>query len=271
MLEPENERVYNDKELNYPLGSFFNRYLLNKIELHYPYFENVRPRESLLPLIIKTDFPLAIKVFFKYIPYLIRSIKRRQAWKIFGQTITFALILLFGLVFVGVVVWQAFGSDLTNIFASASSGSSASSPGGTIEKYLLSLAETVGGLILTYYLSRLLSLAQLEEPSSLYSDTGKIFKAYPNVQIITLGHTHNPEQFKNPVAASDTDSRWFYNTGTWIPIVDTTTGSLREDKTYTYLYFTHDDSGKILPRPLYRWDDDASRGETLTLVEIEAG
>ena len=113
-------------------------------------------------MIIKTDFPLAIRVFFKYIPYLIRSIGRRQAWKIFRQTIAFALILLFGLVFVGVVVWQSFGNDLTNIFASASSGSGASSPGGTIEKYLLSLAETVGGLILTYYLSRLLSLAHIE-------------------------------------------------------------------------------------------------------------
>jgi UDP-2,3-diacylglucosamine pyrophosphatase LpxH len=270
-LRPESERVYHDKELNYPLGSYFNRYLINKIELHYPYFENVRPRESLLPLIIKTDFPLAIRVFFKYIPYLVRSIMRRQAWKIFAQTLAFGLVLSVGLAIVLLVVLQMFGTDVSNVLSTtAVSADNSSTVGSIVGKYLLALAETVGGLILTYYLGRILSMAQLVEPSSLYSDTKKLFEMYPGVQIVTLGHTHNPEQFMQQNSGND-NSRWFYNTGTWIPIVDTTTGSLREDKTYTYLYFTHDAAGKILPRPLHRWDDGASRGETLTLIEIKEG
>src|SRR2546427_1927017 len=43
-------------ELNLPFGSFFNRYLLNRIELVFPYLDNVRPRQNLLPMLFEKDF-----------------------------------------------------------------------------------------------------------------------------------------------------------------------------------------------------------------------
>ncbi len=115
-----------------------------------------------------------------------------------------------------------------------------------------------------YPLARLISWLQLEEPSSLFQNAKMIWgmKKYDKIKIVTLGHTHDPEQFR-------VSGKWYYNTGTWIPIVETTSASLREDKTYTYLHFTHDEEGAIVPNPLLRWDDDAGRGEPLRLIEIQ--
>src|SRR5205823_3154844 len=36
-------------QLNIPFGSFFNRYLINRVELFYPFLDNVRPAGNLLP------------------------------------------------------------------------------------------------------------------------------------------------------------------------------------------------------------------------------
>ena len=74
-----------------------------------------------------------------------------------------------------------------------------------------------------------------------------------------MGHTHNPQQFNE-------GGRWFYNTGTWIPIVETSTGELRKDCTYTFLHFKRDATGGLQPTSLQRWDDEAERFEYLPIV-----
>ena len=128
---------------------------------------------------------------------------------------------------------------------------------------LIAILTSVAWLALSYPLARLLSMLQLVEPTSLANCAMDIFARRSNLRIVTLGHTHDPEQY-------NVSGKWFYNTGTWEPIVEATTASLREDKTYTYLHFAHDASGQIVPSPLLRWDDAAGRGEPLTLIETQS-
>ena len=81
---------------------------------------------------------------------------------------------------------------------------------------------------------------------------------------MTMGHTHNPGEY-----LFYTDRR-FYNTGTWIPIIEISTAEVREDKTYTFLHLTRDSEGKLQPpfeRLLQRWNDDAVRADPQILVE----
>ena len=40
-----------------------------------------------------------------------------------------------------------------------------------------------------------------------------------------MGHTHDPDQFQ-------IDGKWFYNTGTWIPILGTSSAELRRDRMF---------------------------------------
>jgi len=74
-----------------------------------------------------------------------------------------------------------------------------------------------------------------------------------------MGHTHNPEQFRE-------QERWYFNTGTWIPIVEASSQAIREDRTYTYLHFRHDETGALQPAVLMRWNDDARSSEPLVLL-----
>ncbi len=62
----------------------------------------------------------------------------------------------------------------------------------------------------------------------------------------------------------------FYNTGTWIPVIELSNAEIREDKTYSFLHMIRDGSGKLIPANnglLQRWNDNASRPETQILIQ----
>ena len=61
------------EELNIPFGSFFSRYLINHIELAFPFFDNVRPNESLLPLLVRERFFLALRLLFRHVLRIVDS------------------------------------------------------------------------------------------------------------------------------------------------------------------------------------------------------
>jgi hypothetical protein len=122
-----------------------------------------------------------------------------------------------------------------------------------------------GSLLISYLLGRLSAWFQLTEPDSLeqfarlrFDDNDK------NYRIITMGHTHNPGEYIFK------EGKRFYNTGTWIPIIETSTAEVREDKTYTYLHLVRDGNKKLQPvfgGLLQRWNDNAGRGEPIILIE----
>ncbi len=84
----------NGTELNLPFGSFFNRYLINRIELAFPYIDDVRPRQKILPILIRERFPLAIKMLFKYIPFCVLIIPKKQYSYAFRYLFQFFYIIL---------------------------------------------------------------------------------------------------------------------------------------------------------------------------------
>jgi UDP-2,3-diacylglucosamine pyrophosphatase LpxH len=53
-----------DQELNLPFGSFFNRYLVNELELVYPYYDNVRPKQNILHMLMRDHFFSVLKCYF---------------------------------------------------------------------------------------------------------------------------------------------------------------------------------------------------------------
>ena len=55
----------NQEEINIPFGSFFNRYLINNLEVIFPFLDNVRPRDKILPLLIRDHFYTGHKSIFQ--------------------------------------------------------------------------------------------------------------------------------------------------------------------------------------------------------------
>jgi len=96
--------------------------------------------------------------------------------------------------------------------------------------------------------------------SDLVQPAKGILQNNPGHRLVTMGHTHTPEAY-------DENGRWYVNTGTWIPVVESSSAALREDKTYTLLRLTLDGSGELIVNPLERWNDDACRLEPLVIVE----
>jgi hypothetical protein len=115
-------------------------------------------------------------------------------------------------------------------------------------------------LFLSYLLSRFVAFVQLEEPGDLMNPAKKKMTEYPSCRLITMGHTHNPEEFSE-------NARWYINSSTWIPIIESSSGSLRDDKTYALIYLERDQAGGFLVKPLQRWNDDAGRIEPMVIVE----
>jgi UDP-2,3-diacylglucosamine pyrophosphatase LpxH len=245
----------DDQELNIPFGSFFNRYLLNDIELNYPFLDNIRPSTNILPLLIRERLPLALKLLFKHIPFVIEIIPKRYFRYMFSQLLWFFLLVIIPAGFIVWLILGTFGHGLDLLTAS-------SQPPSFLHKTVFNGLSSIGSLVLSYAVARVVGWLNLVEPSDLTKYAREKFAEKSNYRLVTFGHTHNPDQFNE-------GGRWFYNTGTWIPIVEISSAELREDKTYTFLHLAPDASGK-LAGILKRWDDEAGRAEP-ALVIMRAG
>ena len=242
--------VNNDQELGLPMGSFFNRYFLNRIELAYPYYEDVRPRENILSFLLRERFPLAIKMLFYYVPLSLRLIPKKQYKYALRFLFQFLLIIAVPLA-VTIIAFIHFALPLH-----------LSSPTG-IWKSIISSAESMAFMSLSYFLGKLMSYLQLSSPATFSPNALDIFNQPGNakLELVTFGHTHDPEQL------AVKPGKRYYNTGSWIPVFETDSADIRIDKTYTSLHIRLAREDGVLPTALMRWNDDALRIDELTLME----
>jgi len=238
----------NKEEINIPFGSFFNRYLLNKLEVVFPFLDNVRPREKVLPLIIRTDLNLGIKVFFRYIPFIIKLIPKGYFFYMFGKLLAFTIPLLILIIWAAISIWAAIKSGSIHI--------------PELSGWLVTALKAIIWGISSYFFVKIVAYFQLAEPEYLDIDVKKIMDAHPEYKFVILGHTHNPDQFEYK-------GSWYYNTGTWIPIIEITSSELRWDKTFGFIHLVNNSSGDFMPSPLERWNDDSSRVDKVTLIHIK--
>lgn len=245
------------EELNIPFGSFFNRYLVNGLEAVYPYLDNIRPRENLLPFLIRERFPLAIRVLFAHIPFMLRIIPKSYYSYMFKRFLTVALAIVVP-VAIGIVVLATQLPDIFHSLTAPAPGPESASLWGRIGRAGLNLFGSLGWLVLSYFLARILARFQLTEPDSLNSFGEQVLRN-PDYRIVAMGHTHAPDQFR-------TGEQWFFNTGTWIPLVETSSAALRTDDTFCFLHLRRNESSRLLPGRLQRWNDAAERADPLTIV-----
>jgi hypothetical protein len=169
----------------------------------------------------------------------------------FSQLLWFFLLVIGPVVLIAWLILGMFGHglDLTT----------PSQPQGFLQKTVFNTLTSIGSLILSYVLARVVGWLNLVEPSDLTKYAREKLAERSQYRLVTFGHTHNPDKFNE-------DGRWFYNTGTWIPIVEISSAEVREDKTYTFLHLQPDASGR-LAGSLKRWDDIAGRAEPAVIIK----
>jgi UDP-2,3-diacylglucosamine pyrophosphatase LpxH len=235
----------NKEELNLPFGSFLNRHVLNKLEVVYPFLDNVRPRDKILPLLIRDHFYLGIRVFFKYIPFIFKMIPKGYFFYMFGKLLAFAIPLLI------LIVWISI-----SIGASITSGNY---PMHEHNNWIIILLKVLSWGILSYLFVKLTAHLQLSEPAYLTEDARKVMDSHPEYKFVIFGHTHNPDQFEYR-------GSWFYNTGTWIPMVEISNSEIRLDKTFSLIHLVSDGTGGYIASPVLRWNDDSGRFDAVVLI-----
>ena len=240
--------IASKQELNLPLGSFFNRYLINRIEQLYPYLDNIRPTQNILLVLFRERFPFAIKVLFRYLWLMGLLVQKRIFWQTLKYLFTFLLVIVLPVAITVLAI------------VNGRSSQPASGNNSFIIQQLLSAAKNLGFLFLSYIIARVMVMVKLKGPASFYGEAQHIFSINPALEVVTFGHTHNPEQFGDA-------GKWYFNTGTWTPVYESSSAEVRMDKTYTFLQINRDENGKYRPLLLQRWSDDALRYEWLGLTD----
>lgn len=241
------------EELNLPFGSFFNRYLINRLELSYPYLDNVRPAGNMLPVLLRERFPLAIKMLFYYVPFMLLLIPKKLYWQTFKYLLSFLFVIVVPVLITLFAIWQGWNGAL---FKTAVSQKNTS----FIGQQLLGVVKNGGFLFLSYIFGRILVFVRLKAPHSFYTEALNILMDNPGLRTVVFGHTHNPEQQYD-------GGTHYCNTGTWIPVYESSSADVRFDKTFTFLQIARDAEGLPLTYPLQRWNDDALRSDPLILTD----
>ena len=244
------------EELNIPFGSFFNRYLVNKLELVYPFFDNVRPKQNIIHMLMRERFFLGIKVLFKYVPFAIRMVPKGYIRYMLKPLVFYAIAFFVPL---GIII-ALWGQRLGFWLVSAANPDPITSVWDILKSQAGGFIKDTAVMFLSYLFSRIVSRVQLEEKEYLMEPAMKLLHDNPNVRCVTMGHTHNPEQCIE-------NGRWYINSSTWVPVIESSSAQVREDKTYAVLHLDRDGAGSLRVHPLQRWNDDAGRLESLVIVD----
>jgi UDP-2,3-diacylglucosamine pyrophosphatase LpxH len=243
-----NDTVNQGEELNIPFGSFINRYLLDYLELKYPYLDNIRPTQNILPIMLRRRFFTGLRLLLDHIFVLIKTVPKQYIRFLLGARQIIGLMLL---------ILAALALPFVISFLTPALNSMPSLP------FPLSvIVPKFGSATVSYVLVQVLGYFMISEPDSLARNAQELFTGN-EYKIITFGHTHNPDQFRKSIGGA---IRWFYNTGTWMPIVETTAESLRENKTFMFIHLESDGYGGHKPGVLERWDDDAALPEPMVII-----
>ena len=242
------------QELNIPFGSFFNRYLLNRIEQSYPFLDNVRPHPAILPFLMRQRFPLALRLLFQHVPFMLRIIPKKYYAYVLRRTLWFFAAVLGPLIAVVFLL----GRELSTFIGPTSS--SGSEPlTGWLGGLGVKVVRDASWLVGSYVLSQVVAWLQLREPADLDEPARRLLRQNPEWRILTMGHTHNPSHLRQ-------GEQVYFNTCTWIDIVEITSGELRLDCANLFLQVSPGSDGHAGEGSLWRWNDDAGRAEPAVVV-----
>lgn len=234
-----------NKELFLPYGSFFNRYLINKVEFKFPNVNNLTTGKALISTIFEEDFGTAFHILRHYGLYcfqvLIKSIRRSIV-----EVLIFAIVTLVPL---GLFAWGINNSLTTSdpLFSNLPSWANS----------LIEGLRNAAFFLLRYvfkYLFEKIGITDKPLPDSalqLINPGGK----YEEYDIILFGHNHTPDH------QTTDNGKQYLNTGSWIRKYIFTFKQIQTGDVYALVHLALQADGSVKPR-LLQWD------KTLSMLSI---
>jgi UDP-2,3-diacylglucosamine pyrophosphatase LpxH len=248
-------------QLNLPLGSFVNRYLLNPIEGIEPFLDNVKPVKELLWTLVR-QYPLAaVRILWNSWRFLLRAAQARQ-WRqglayllFFGSLAVPVATVGVAVAIVAVPVWPPWGARIV----------------GFIRQFSWVLG--VLGLLFPFLAGVLRGVFPKRRPPVGEDDMAhSVFQAIekrasePGVgtRYGVVGHTHVQDvQSLPPISGAPV---LYLNTGTWAPLCQADRPDLAGRILHPFIHFTRAESG-VYGHEYREWDWNAAGPAPSTILE----
>lgn len=249
-------------QLRLPLGSFVNRYIINKLEGVDPFLDNVKPVDAALKEIVKSA-PLKIfRIGWQGAILLVRSVRKARGRPLLLVGLLLGAFLLYAVpvatvaAIVGAIVSPGFREWLLAL------------PGlgtvwgqgiiGTLFTLLPFLVNVVRNLVGRQRLEH----AEDEFSEKAFESARRAFEGFDpgawDTFHIVLGHTHRQDVQELPSLGSGHRRTLYVNTGTWAPLWRKERPDLIGRVLHTYALFDLE-NGEYRVRSL-QWEPDARDG-----------
>jgi UDP-2,3-diacylglucosamine pyrophosphatase LpxH len=258
----------NDRtQLKLPLGTFMNRYFINKIERLDPFLDNVKPANGAVIAILKRRPLRALGWWFM----AGRFIRRAIATGNFGTAAAVLLYMATLAIPLAVIALVLLDRFLPGQVAAILDLLPFQSRGGRAGGTVLGLLAPV---LAPYVLGALMEIRnRLRPPANalLRGATARLAEVFPPDAAparayATMGHTHAPGVWTVP----GTPDRLYVNTGTWVPVWPQNRPDLIGRVVYTYARFELEPSGEYR-HELLEWDEHpAGARPAVTFAEATA-
>jgi UDP-2,3-diacylglucosamine pyrophosphatase LpxH len=231
--------VHGKAMIDLPSGSFFVRYLFNRVEKIDPFADNIKPVTRFVCWALKHQLFSAgfIGIVWNYILFLLEALRKRkplsaQETNKLSQKQT----------------------ELLKLEAERS---------GIAEDKLRSIKNLwVPSSISNDSFFKVLWKFISSEKPSLYLDRAKKIQETLGVKNVAFGHTHDPDLRGLPSDRHRTGE--YVNSGTWTIVFSEEERLLREEKEFVYVQIRKQPS---LQMELLKWKDELGKGQRVNLFE----
>lgn len=246
------------EQLNLPLGSFVNRYLINPIERIEPFIDNVKPVEDLLRTMVRQHPLRAFGILWRSWRLLLRAAESRE-WR---QGLAYALFfgslavpVLTVLVIALILVLPVAGARIFAFFGQASWAF------GTLGLFFPFLI----GVLRDAFPGRRPAVGEDDFAFGIYGALQeRVAERVTGTRYGVVGHTHVQDvQSLPPIAGAPA---LYLNTGTWVPLWQADRPDLAGRILYPFVRFTMGASGAY-GHEYWQWDGSARRPAPITILE----
>ena len=230
----------NPSELDLPVGSLFNRYVINKIEEIEPLFDNIKPPTEILKAVALQYPSKLLKIIFHHLVgawKIVRKNHVKYAARIVGKIFSVGLpVIVFGVLLVLLYL------KLRDLATSD-----------TIKWIVNTVGSLAGAFAVRWIQNQLMGV---DSSSSLLEFAETVHRRNSALKLVTFGHTHVSEMH---LVGGDC---WYINSGTWIPTIEIGSNKVRDTNTFCVLRIVNN-NGILQREPLLRWDDERGGLEEL--------
>lgn len=230
-------------ELNIPLGSCVNRYVINQLEGLEPFLDNTKPLNKLLWSMFREHPIIMTGIAVRSLPFLQRAVRRYRFRYTVGFLIYFGSLLvpLLTLIVVLVALLNArfFGIGWIQHLVSRFSGTTriVMSVGGILAPYLAGLLKDAKDFIKGWFRKRSVEIGEDAYGKGIFARLARVgFPASFTRVYGALGHTHQPDLQVLPALGSALEL-YYLNSGTWAPLWDEARPDLLGRIKYSLLRF----------------------------------